>query len=156
METAERFEIDDAKYVALTTYAEDGTARTTPVWVAGSAGRYFVITSAASHKVKRLRRDPRVEVAVCDARGRVEEGAPIYRGTARLLEGPERHPAVEAVRRKYGLMAKLLPVMARLRRQSPDTVGIEVDLDGTIRAAGRIRGGRPSQRADGEAIWEGA
>ena len=58
------------KYVSLTSYRRDGTAVATPVWFVRQDGRLLVETGAASGKVKRIRRNPAVQVAVC-ARGRL-------------------------------------------------------------------------------------
>jgi PPOX class probable F420-dependent enzyme len=131
MATGTRSEIDEARYIALTTFTRDGRPKTTPVWVAGGGGRYVVVTSARSYKVKRLRRDPRVELAASDARGRPLPGARVHRGTARILEGPEVRDAVAAIRRKYGPVAGILPIMNRIRARgrAPGTVAIEITLE---------------------------
>uniref|UniRef100_UPI0035C73D21 pyridoxamine 5'-phosphate oxidase family protein n=1 Tax=Streptomyces sp. TaxID=1931 RepID=UPI0035C73D21 len=54
-----------------------------------------------SWKVKRLRADPAVEVAVCDVRGNVSEGAARVRGTARLVTGEELRRVRRLLGRKY-------------------------------------------------------
>ncbi|MEU9981024.1 PPOX class F420-dependent oxidoreductase [Streptomyces sp. NPDC050856] len=72
------------RYISLTTFRKDGTGVATPVWYAVEGDEMFVWTRADSWKVKRLRRDSRVLVAPCDARGNVAEGAERMAGTARL------------------------------------------------------------------------
>jgi PPOX class probable F420-dependent enzyme len=48
----------------------------TPVWFVEADGRLLVETDAASFKVRRIRRDPRVTIAPCTATGRLR-GTPM-------------------------------------------------------------------------------
>ena len=58
------------KYVSITSYRRDGTGVATPVWFVADGERLLVETEAGSYKVKRIRRDPHVSVAMCSARGK--------------------------------------------------------------------------------------
>ncbi|MEW2631466.1 PPOX class F420-dependent oxidoreductase [Streptomyces sp. NPDC048389] len=97
--SAEKFA--SARYVSVTTFRKNGTGVATPVWFAVDGGELFVWTRTDSWKVKRLRNDSRVVVTVCDARGRVEEGAPTAEGTARLLDGAGTGAVRKLLLRKY-------------------------------------------------------
>ncbi|TQK51016.1 hypothetical protein FBY35_1392 [Streptomyces sp. SLBN-118] len=90
-----------ARYVSLTTFRKDGTGVATPVWFAVDGGELFVWTRSDSWKVKRLRNDSRVVVTVCDARGRVAEGAPSVEGVARLLDDAGTGAIRKLLSRKY-------------------------------------------------------
>ena len=57
------------KYVSLTSFRRDGTGVATPVWFVEAGGRLLVETDAASYKLRRIRRDPRVRIAPCTATG---------------------------------------------------------------------------------------
>jgi PPOX class probable F420-dependent enzyme len=121
----------DARYIALVTFRRDGTAAATPVWVAPLDDKLIVITQSESHKARRLRRDPRVEVRESDWRGRVREDAPAYRGTARFLEGDEASAGVRAVRAKYGIAARAWPLVGRIAnrlRRRPQRPGVVIEL----------------------------
>ena len=59
------------RYLSITSYKRDGQAVATPVWFVQRDGRLLVQTDAASGKVKRIRRDPQVRVAICTASGRL-------------------------------------------------------------------------------------
>ena len=63
----------DGKYLGLTTFKRDGSGVTTPVWFVPDDGRLLVETEADSFKVKRIRREPTVSVALCSARGALRE-----------------------------------------------------------------------------------
>ncbi|MER5556799.1 PPOX class F420-dependent oxidoreductase [Streptomyces sp. NPDC002793] len=90
-----------SEYVSLTTYRKDGTPVATPVWAAADGGVLYVWTRSDSWKVKRLRNDSRVLVTVCDARGRIAEGAPSAEGTARLLDRDGTAVVRKVLARKY-------------------------------------------------------
>ena len=59
------------RYLSITSYKRDGRGVATPVWFVQQDGRLLVETDAASGKVKRIRRNPHVRVAVCTASGRL-------------------------------------------------------------------------------------
>ncbi len=120
------------RYVALTTFRRDGTPVATAVWIAPLGDELAVITLEATWKVRRLERDPRVEVRPCDVRGRVAPDAPSYAGTGRVLRDPAE---VDRVRRamdaKY-LLARIgnlsERVLGRLMRRKP-RVGLALRLE---------------------------
>ena len=61
----------DEPYLSLETYRRDGTPMRTPVWFVRHGDRLYVRTVAESGKVKRLRRNPHVRIALCDRVGNV-------------------------------------------------------------------------------------
>jgi len=87
------------RYLSITSYKRDGTAVATPVWFVQQDGRLLVETDAASGKVKRIRRNPVVQVAVCTARGRLRgEQVP---AVAEVLPESEVSGAERLITRKY-------------------------------------------------------
>lgn len=93
-------ELRRGRYVSLTTFRKNGTGVATPVWYAVEGDELYAWTRSDSWKVKRLRNDPRVVVAVCDLRGNVPEDAVRIEGTARLLE-EELRRVRKLLSRKY-------------------------------------------------------
>jgi uncharacterized protein len=87
------------KYISLTTYRRDGTAVATPVWFVQEGDRLLVRTGTASGKVKRIHRNPAVQVAACTASGRLR-GQQASR-VARVLAGSEADAAERLITRKY-------------------------------------------------------
>jgi uncharacterized protein len=59
------------RYLSITSYKRDGQGVATPVWFVQRDGRLLVETDAASGKVRRIRHNPHVRVAVCTASGRL-------------------------------------------------------------------------------------
>jgi len=93
---------DGAEYISLRSYKRDGTPVDTPVWCAPLHGKLGVFTLQESYKVARIRRDPRVQVALCDVRGKVL--GPWADGSCVAVErgAREEAEAYAALNAKYG------------------------------------------------------
>jgi uncharacterized protein len=101
----------DGRYISLTTYKRDGTAVATPVWFVQQGTRLLVMTDGASGKVKRLRHNPAVRVALCTASGRLRSR--LVAGAAEVLPESEVRDAERLIERKYRLdMIVLRPLRA--------------------------------------------
>lgn len=115
-----------AQFVQLTTFRRDGTGVPTAVWVVPlDGGELGVWTPAGSGKVKRVRRSGEVTLAACDRRG--TPGGAAVPGTARLLDEAGTRLVRDAVRRKYGLLGRVLTAISQRRGAGP--VGIAITLD---------------------------
>lgn len=109
------------KFVSLTTFKRNGDAVASPMWVVGDGARLSVWTPADSWKVKRVRSDPRVTLAVCGRTGKVAPGQPVFAGTAEVITDPGEVTRVESlVKRKYGLEFRVVTfieaILARGRK----------------------------------------
>ncbi|SDS87649.1 PPOX class F420-dependent oxidoreductase [Actinopolymorpha singaporensis] len=101
--------------VVLTTFRRDGTPVPTAVHVVVDGPHAYFRTYSAAGKAKRLRRDPRVEIAPSTAGGRPT--GPAVDATARLLGEAEARPVRRLLRRKYPLLQGVaVPVFHRLAR----------------------------------------
>ena len=99
------------KYLSLTSFRLDGSEVATPVWFVPDNGRLLVVTDADSYKVKRIRRNPRVTIAPCSARGRLL-AAPVP-AHAELLSDSELPRAEALITTKYRIdVAIIRPVRA--------------------------------------------
>jgi uncharacterized protein len=88
--------------ISLTTYRRDGTPVSTPVHIAVAGPVAYLRTFDPSGKLKRMRRNPHVEIAPSTIRGRVT--GPSLSGTVRILEGEESARAAKAIATKYPLL----------------------------------------------------
>jgi PPOX class probable F420-dependent enzyme len=119
-------EIGRSRYVNLTTYRKDGTAKATPVWHVANGDELLVVSDADAWKVKRIRNNSRVVVTVCDFRGKVAPGAPSAEGTARLLDDADTETGRKLLARKY-LLSRIGNWFARtLHLRRPPVIGIAV------------------------------
>ncbi|HLS78454.1 MAG TPA: PPOX class F420-dependent oxidoreductase [Nocardia sp.] len=114
-----------ADYVMLTTYRKDGTPVGTPLWAVADGGKLYMWTVTDSWKVKRLKRNPRVLVQACDARGKKLSGQPVE-ATARVLDAEGTEHVRTLLKRKYKLLAWIALVGSNLRRGKAGTVGLEI------------------------------
>ena len=103
----------DQPTVRLTTFRRNGTPVGTPVSLAVDGERAFVRTYESSGKVKRIRRNPVVEVAPSTFRGRpTGEG---FRATVRTLGDEEAERARARIEQKHPwLHGWLVPLGHRL------------------------------------------
>jgi len=101
------------KYISLETFKKNGEGVKTPVWFVLHKDAFYVYTEADSWKVKRIRNNPRVRVAICNMRGVVK--GPWLDATASLVEGDERLTANTLLDRKYFLKA-IFNFLSRINR----------------------------------------
>jgi PPOX class probable F420-dependent enzyme len=105
----------DARFVSLTTFRRSGEPVSTPVWVGRDGESLVVLTPAGSGKVKRLRHDPRVEIAPCGRFGQVADGVAPVPGTADLREHPaDVERARATIRRTYPIESRIVLGIERL------------------------------------------
>jgi uncharacterized protein len=116
-----------SKYLLVTTFRKDGTTVPTPVWVVRDGDQLAVWTPTTSHKVRRIRANPRVRLAPCDFRGN-----PIgdeVTGTARLLDAAGSKRIRRLIGRRYGIVGRLIVLGSILRRGQDGTLGIALTID---------------------------
>jgi PPOX class probable F420-dependent enzyme len=95
------------KYISLTTFRRSGAAIATPVWFARLEETVYVYSGATAGKVKRIRNNPQVQLAICTMRGRVQ--GPTISGVARIVTDPqEQARANAALYAKYWIARRLL------------------------------------------------
>lgn len=116
------------KYVLLTTFRRNGTGVATPVWAGGDNGELVVWSERTAGKVKRIRRDPRVELIACDVRGRNTSG-PTVVGTARILDDQASERVRQVIAKKYGVLGHLGIFFSKLRGGRQRTVGLAITSD---------------------------
>jgi uncharacterized protein len=109
-------------YMSLETFKKDGHGVKTPVWFVLHENAFYVYTEADSWKVKRIRHNPRVRVAVCNVRGNVK--GPWLDATASLVEGDERLAADKLLDRKY-FLKKIFNFLTRINRHKRAMIKIE-------------------------------
>ena len=116
----ERFR--DQKYISLETFKKNGQGVRTPVWFVLHDDALYAYTEADSWKVKRIRNNPRVRVAVCNFRGDVK--GEWMDATASLVDGDERLAADTLLNRKYFLKV-IFNVLSRLNRHTRAMIRIK-------------------------------
>jgi hypothetical protein len=113
----------EQRTVLLTSFKRDGTPVGTPVHIAVDGGRIYFRSYEKAWKTKRIRRDPRIEIAPSTVRG--EPTGPATEARARILEGEEAKVAARAIGRKYPVIHRWLIPWAH-RMMGTKTVHFEV------------------------------
>jgi len=114
------FEVQN--YISLETFKKNGQGVKTPVWFVLHKNAFYVYTEADSWKVKRIRNNPRVRVAVCNVRGDIK--GPWLDATASLAADDERLAADKLLDRKY-FLKKIFNFLSRMNRHERAMIRIE-------------------------------
>lgn len=121
-------DLDRVPYISLRSYKRDGGAVDTPVWTAPVDGKLYVFTLRETFKVKRIARNPKVQVAKCDVRGKVL--GPWHDGNC--VEVPAgsdlEKRAYAAFIDKYGLTMRLGNLLSTLAGRMKRRVMLEITL----------------------------
>lgn len=115
-----------ANYVSFTSYRKDGSAVSTPIWIAPAEGKLYFFSEVGSYKVKRIRRNPAVTLQPCDVRGRLTSGSPVVEGTARVLDFADTPNVRKILNRKYWLLGPLSEFGVWITRRQQASFAIEI------------------------------
>lgn len=113
------------KYLNLESYKKTGVPVLTPLWFAEENGLIYIYSVADAGKVKRIRNNPRVRIAPCDMRGKLQ--GDWVEGRARILDEAEAQHGNSLLDQKYGLMKKAGNLLSRLRRRKRAFIAIQFD-----------------------------
>lgn len=120
----------DEKFVSLTTWKNSGEKVASAMWLARDGDALVMWTPADSWKVKRLRRDSRVELTPCGRTGKVDEGAKTTPGSAIVDADPTETARVkQLIKAKYGFEFHMITCLERIiARGSKDRVVVRITL----------------------------
>lgn len=124
-------DIADAQYVSITSFRANGKGVSNPVWISDQGdGTLGFTTASASHKVARLRNDPRITLTPCDIRGKVETDADTLSGTATVVTGTAFERVRDNQAAKYGVQFTAMGLLDKagklLRKGSVSDVGVVI------------------------------
>jgi len=111
------------RYLSLETLKKSGQGVKTPVWFAAEPSvkldskdaKLYVYTIGVSGKAKRIRNNPRVNIAPCDMRGGLKGGWVPAR--AEILAGAEAQHGMQLLNKKYAPWKQLLDLFAMFRKR---------------------------------------
>lgn len=99
-----------SRYALLKTYRRTGAGVDTPIWF-HLDGHTLVFRTKVGPKTTRIGNDPRVELRVCDYRGRTPADAPVLTGHATILTGDAAARANRRLHGRYGWQYNLVPLL---------------------------------------------
>lgn len=111
------------RYLNLETFKKNGAGVKTPVWFAADSSarldsndaRLYVYTIGNTGKVKRIRNNPHVNVAPCNASGKVK-GAWVS-ASAEIVTGASAEHGMKLLNNKYLPWKQLLDFFAMFRKR---------------------------------------
>jgi PPOX class probable F420-dependent enzyme len=94
----------------------------TPIWFARELEHLYLRTGEASAKIRRIRRDSRVELRPSDYRGRYADDAPVVFGTAGICDEEERRHGETCLKERYRWQWNVIPMipLPGLSNRDPD------------------------------------
>jgi PPOX class probable F420-dependent enzyme len=126
METPGMSQFRGQKYVCIESYRKNGQPVKTPVWFVEDNGILFVHTDDNTGKVKRIRRNPKVRIAICNFRGNPKSDW--IDAKAQLIPASEVDRYHSLIIKKYGMIAKLVRFMGRFSGSKAQSVILAVYL----------------------------
>ena len=112
-------------FLNLETYRKTGEALQTPVWFVEENNILYLRSIIKSGKVKRIRNNPDVKVACCEADGRII--GQWLEGHARLIADPSEAVRIEKIfDAKYGETKKGIDEQRKAQGLAYATIAIEV------------------------------
>ena len=90
------------KHILIETYRKNNKPVRTPVWFVQNNSKIYVITRDETGKVKRLRNNPHLKMAICTFTGKPTSGW--VSGTATFLNEEETKTALQLRKKRYGFM----------------------------------------------------
>ena len=112
------------KYVNLETFKKSGQAVHTPLWFVEDQSVLYMRTPAASAKVRRIRNNHHVRVVPSDVRGN-----PLgtwLNGQAHLIDADHAEWVNDLIKRKYGLLKRLIDLRSRLKGTKAVVIAVRV------------------------------
>ena len=101
-------ELIDKKYISLETYKKDKTSVRTPVWFVIDNDCIYITTKEGTGKVKRLRNNQNVRIAICSMKGQIKNKW--INGIAKMIVGDDAEKIIKLRKKKYGFSARLISV----------------------------------------------
>ena len=120
----------DEKFVSLTTWKKNGEKVASAMWLARDGDALVMWTPADSWKVKRIRRDSRVELTPCGRTGKVNEATNTTSGSAVVDADPTETARVkQLIKAKYGFEFHVITFLEKIvARGSKDRVVVRVTV----------------------------
>jgi hypothetical protein len=117
-------QFQNEKYVSLQTYKKNGQGVPTPVWFCIDGNVMYISAPDHTGKIKRVRNNPQVQIAACDARGKLT--GPWVAGRARFANATETQTAERLLNRRYHVQRMLIHLVGKIRGWRTVTLAVEL------------------------------
>jgi PPOX class probable F420-dependent enzyme len=117
---------NEQQYINLETFRKSGLGVKTPVWFVQDEAIVYVRTVDNSAKVKRIRNNGRVNIAVCKADGALL-GDWVSASACELSDADVNLKVDRLLDKKYGLMKKMFALVSALQRSKYTVLEIKIN-----------------------------
>ena len=125
MEKTSILPLQNQTYINIETVRKNNLPVRTPVWFVMEDGLIFVRTGSQSGKVKRMRNNPAVKIAVCRSNGDLI--GEWIEGQAEIISNPLEEQAINRkFNRKYGLLKKYFDLYGFIMRMKMTAIIIRI------------------------------
>ena len=124
--------IENQRYVSLSTWTKDGSQKRTPIWISLlDDGQVGFTTGKKTWKVRRIGRNPSVELQSCNRKGELTEGSKSYSGSARVVDSDEKEykQVKNAIQKKYGIQYLLIRFFSQFSKKDLDHCAVVISLE---------------------------
>jgi uncharacterized protein len=124
LENNNLIQFSNHRYINLESYKKNGKAVRTPVWFVEDKGVIYVRTDQNSGKMKRVHNNNHILIVPSDFRGK-PKGSWIE-AEINIASTNEKAKANKLLDQKYGLQAKILKLIYKIKRIKPTIVSIHI------------------------------
>ena len=120
-------QLKDENHISIKTFRKNGEGAATPVWFVEENGKFYICTGGATFKVKRIRNNPKVQIAASDSSGNLK--GKYFEGEARIMTNDEVNHIYRLFRKKYS-MFRMWNFFANLgKKEEKKHIYLEITLD---------------------------
>jgi len=107
-------ELGETEFVSIESFRKNGVGVKSPVWITEENGKLQCWTGADSWKVKRIRNNPNVNLAICDRAGNIESDW--VSATGQVSVAPQDVKQQQGrMAKKFGFMFRMFQLMGKVR-----------------------------------------
>jgi PPOX class probable F420-dependent enzyme len=119
-------QLTNQQYINLETFRKSGSGVKTPVWFVQDGVIVYVRTIDNSAKVKRIRNNGQVNIAVCKADGALL-GDWVFASARELADADVNQKVDRMLDKKYGLMKKMFALVSALQGRKYTVLEIKIN-----------------------------
>jgi PPOX class probable F420-dependent enzyme len=118
------------KHIVIESYRKNGEPVRTTVWFVEDNGILYVRTDNRTGKVKRIRRNSKVRIALSNARGTLKSDW--IDATAHVRVGADNEHIYSMLKKKYGIMWKAVRILQKFSRKQAKPIVLTIQVKNNI------------------------
>lgn len=120
-------QLKEVQHISIKTFRKDGTSAATPVWFLENNSKFYICTGGGSYKVRRIRNNPKVEIAASDSSGNLR--GEYFEGKARVMAADETSQIYSLFRKKYSAFRMWHVLFNLVKSKEKKHIYLEIELN---------------------------